>query len=112
MGFKELRADYCSYNSHKSKIDRFELIWEYQNVQKSLFQSVVGHKQDTSTWHNPSNGKLVEKWKVYDTMRNIQEEMKCSKNSDDRAQEWKRSDTHYVFYLTYYCFIINFNLNS
>ena len=52
MGFEELRADYCSYNSHKSKIDRFELISEYQNVQKSLFQSVEGHKQDTSTWHN------------------------------------------------------------
>ena len=36
MGFGEVGADSCSYNSHKSKIKRFELIWEYQNVQKSL----------------------------------------------------------------------------
>ena len=62
MGFVELGADYCSYNSHKSKIDRFELIWEYQNVQESLLLNVVGHIQDTSTWHNPPNETLIEKW--------------------------------------------------
>ena len=112
MAFGEVGADYCSYNSHKSKLKRFELIWEYQNVQQSLLQSVVGHKQETSTSHNAPNGKSVEKWKVYDSMRIIKEEMKWSKNSDDRAQEWKSSDKHYVLYLTYYCFIINFNLNS
>ena len=90
MGFGEVGTDYDSCNSHIYKIEIFDLIWEYQNVQKSLLQSVLGHKQDTSTWHNPPNDTLIEKWQVYDSMRIMKEEKKYSKNNNDRAQEWHK----------------------
>ena len=60
MGFWKLSTDSCSNSSHKPKINHFELILEYQNEQKSLLLSVVGHKHNTSTLHNTTNGKLVE----------------------------------------------------
>ena len=62
MGFGKLSIDNCSYSSHKPKINHFELIWEYQNAQKSLFLSVIGHKHNTSSLHNTTKMKLVEKW--------------------------------------------------
>ena len=49
MGFGELEVDTCSYNSHSTKTDHFEQIWKYENAQKYLFLSVVGHKNNTST---------------------------------------------------------------
>ena len=76
MGFGEVGADYCSYNSHKSKIKRFELIWEYQNVQKLLFlkwrRSQLGKKYliQSSEWEIS--------WKVHYSMRIIKEETKYS----------------------------------
>ena len=90
MGFGEVGADYCSYHSHKSKIERFELIWEYQNLQNSLF--LKWRRSQTGNKYLIQSTEWEISWKVKSVWfnENYKEEKKYSKNNNDRAQEWQK----------------------
>ena len=77
MGFGEVGADYYSYNSHKSKIEVFELIWEYQMCKNGCFKvsQVSNRKQvpDTKHWmgNQLKSEKCMIQWELWRKKWNI-----------------------------------------